>query len=99
MRDRKNLLDRYGIERPEKDRIREKSEGEIKRTIRVIMERVGQKEREGRRRRIEESRYNSEYEKVMIEHRPDYLREVGKMKDKRLIATFRCGNELRGEQF
>lgn len=52
VRDRKNLLDRYGIGRPERDRIREESEGEIKRTIRVLMKRVEQKEREGRRRKL-----------------------------------------------
>ena len=67
VRDRKNLLDRDEIGRLERNRIREKSEDEIKRTIRVLMERVGQKEREGRRRRLEESRYNSKYEKMMVQ--------------------------------
>ena len=32
----------------------------------------------------------------MVEHFPGYLREIGKMKDNKLIARFRCGNELRG---
>ena len=63
------------------------------------MERVGQKERD--ESRIGKSRYNREYEKVMVEHRPDYLRELGKRvrKDKRRIARFKCGNELRRVQF
>lgn len=51
-----------------------------------------------RRMRIRESRYNSEYERIMTEDKPKYL-ERESVKEKKMIARFRCGNEERDNRF
>lgn len=56
------------------------------------------KERE-RRKKIEESKFNELYKDVMTEEVPIYLRERKGKKERSLIARFRCGNEMRGNQY
>lgn len=59
------------------------------------MERVENKEREERREKIENSRYNEVYKKIQTEVIPEYLRRKRGRKDRRMIARFRCGNKTR----
>jgi hypothetical protein len=45
-----------------------------------------------RRKRTKESRYNREHERCMTEEIPEYLRrENGR--ERKMMARFRCGNE------
>ncbi|XP_020294889.1 vicilin-like seed storage protein At2g18540 [Pseudomyrmex gracilis] len=60
-------------------------------------ERTGSLEEE-RRKRIEESRYNDSYKKVITEELPEYLRGRKRKKDRIMIARYRCGNEMKGNQ-
>lgn len=54
---------------------------------------------EGRRKKIEESKYNEVYKYIVREEKPEYLRGKMKKKDKNIIARYRCGNETKGGQY
>jgi hypothetical protein len=55
-------------------------------------------DKQERRERIKESRYNREYERCMTEEIPEYLgRESAK--ERKMMATFRCGNEERENRY
>lgn len=82
-----------------KEELREKRENvEAKEIVQEIMERIGKKEKEERRRKIEESKYNEIYKNIRTEELPAYLRGRRGKKNRGLIARFRCGNEMRGNQ-
>jgi len=55
-------------------------------------------EKQERRERIRESRYNDKYEKLLHNNLPEYLKRESKNKIK-MIARFRCGNEERDNHF
>ena len=51
-----------------------------------------------RREKIRESRYNAKYVELISENIPRYL-ERESVKEKRMIARYRCGNEERENKF
>lgn len=58
--------------------------------VKEIMERLE------RRKKIEGSKYNNIYKEIVAEELPEYLRERKKGKDRRTMARYKCGNEMRG---
>ncbi|KYN00522.1 hypothetical protein ALC62_08707 [Cyphomyrmex costatus] len=60
---------------------------------------IRKREEEERLVKINESRYNSYYKNIKTEGLPKYLKGKRRMKDRSIIARFRCGNELRGGQY
>lgn len=74
---------------------RERGNQEI---VNTVLTKIWRKEKEGRRKKIKESKYNKIYEDIITEDLPKYLQ--GKMKkDRSLITRYRCENELRGSQY
>jgi hypothetical protein len=62
-----------------------------------LSERDKDTDKQGRRKRIKESRYNREYERCMTHEIPEYLgREC---RERRMMAKFRCGNEERENRY
>ena len=55
---------------------------------------ITSKDEEERTKKIRGSKCNIEYERVRIDRRTEYLKTKRKKRDMRLIARFRCGNEL-----
>lgn len=53
------------------------------------MEKIREKEKERRRKKIEESTYNREYKKLIKEERPKYLSRKIKNRDRKTITRFR----------
>jgi hypothetical protein len=81
------MLERKGKEH------REEGEREILPTRETGMP-VKNTDKQERRERMKESRYNRDYERCMIEEIPQFLvRESAK--EKKIMARFRCGNEER----
>lgn len=84
-------------------RIREedikRSRGDGEDIVQEVIERIREKEAKERRKKIEESNYNKEYKKIWKEKRPEYLSWRMKMTDRRMIARFRCGNEIREREY
>jgi len=65
-----------------KDEMKEKREREeTKEIVKEIVEKIRKKDKEERRKRIEESRYNDSYKNVVTEELPKYLR--GRKRKKR----------------
>jgi hypothetical protein len=63
-----------------------------------LSERDKDTDKQERRERIKESRYNREYETCMTEEIPEYLwRESPK--ERKMMARFRCGNEERENRY
>ncbi|KAJ3661189.1 hypothetical protein Zmor_005598 [Zophobas morio] len=57
-------------------------------------------DKQERRSRISESRYNAEYRKIVKDEVPKYTqRERESIKKKRMMARFRCGNEEKENNF
>jgi hypothetical protein len=56
------------------------------------LERDKQTDKQERRERIREFRYNREYKRCVTEEIPEYLRRESARKRK-IMAKFRCGNE------
>ncbi|KAJ3629148.1 hypothetical protein MTP99_013561 [Tenebrio molitor] len=55
-------------------------------------------DKQERKERIKESRYNKEYDKCMTEEIPEYLgRESAK--ERKMMARLRCGNEERENRY
>lgn len=77
----------------EKEKVRKEIEEGTKELIETIAERSERKEKEERRKKIGETRYNGLYKEVITENLPEYLRGRRKRKDRCLIARYRCGNE------
>lgn len=92
---RSRLLGRLGMEKKDLDEVREAGSEEV---IKTILEKIEVKEKEERRRKLEESRYNRTYKNVVTENMPKYLSGRRKRKDRSLIARYRCGNECKENQ-
>lgn len=94
LKEREQFYRRCGYVSSEIERMRE--DGRQMREEIVMRDRDVQKQE--RRARINESRYNAAYNKIMTEELPLYLgRENGK--ERKLIARFRCGNEERENRY
>lgn len=92
---RKRMMEEEGYGKREREKCREEGKDITKGVIKNIME----KEVRERRKRIEESRYNKEYKRIIKEEKPEYLKRRMKMKDRKMVARFRCGNEVREREF
>lgn len=92
---RSKLFRGTGLEKRDIKRVREAGDEEL---IKIIVERNENREREERRKKIAESRYNRTYKDILTRNLPKYLSERRKRKGRSLIARYRCGNECRGNQ-
>jgi hypothetical protein len=63
-----------------------------------LSERDRDTDKQERRERIRESRYNREYERCVTQDVPVYLRKE-RAKERKIMATFRCGNEKRENRY
>jgi len=82
-----------------KEEMKEKREREeTKEIVKEIVEKIKKKEKEERRKKIEESKYNESYKNVITEELPEYLRGRRRKKERIMIARYRCGNEMKGNQ-
>jgi hypothetical protein len=91
---RKKYYQRNGYASEEVERFRAKG-----RWMNVeLSERDKDTDKQERRRRIKESKYNREYERCMTQEIREYLgRESAK--ERKMMARFRCGNEERENRF
>ena len=65
-----------------------------------LMKRLERREKEERQVKINESKYNSNYKNIRSEkYLSKYLEGKKRMKDRSLIARFRCGNKTKGGQY
>jgi len=93
---RQEVIQEAGIS---KDEIKERREREeTKEIVKEIVEKISKKDKEERRKRIEESKYNESYKNVVTEELPKYLRGRKRKKERIMIARYRCGNEMKGNQ-
>ena len=92
-------MEGYKLGKSELVKIREEAGNDIGKIMNRITERITSKEEEVRIKKIQGSKYNIEYERVRTDRRPEYLKTKRKKRDMRLIARFRCGNELSGRQY
>jgi len=93
---RQQVMQETGISKGEKKEKREREE--TKEIVKEIVEKIRKKDKEERRKRIEESRYNDSYKNVVTEELPKYLRGRKRKKERIMIARYRCGNEMKGNQ-
>jgi hypothetical protein len=63
-----------------------------------LSERNKDTDKQERRERINESRYNRQYEKCMTEEIPGYLGGE-RARERKMMAKFRCGNEERENRY
>ena len=77
--------------------IKAKEENERMTADQIIEERR-KREAEERGKRIRESKYNIHYRKIAKEELPKYLEGRMKWKDRRILARFRCGNEIKARE-
>jgi hypothetical protein len=63
-----------------------------------LSERDKDTDKQERRERIKESRYNRKYEKCMTEEIPEYL-ERESAKERKMMTRFRCGKEERENKY
>jgi hypothetical protein len=63
-----------------------------------LSERDRDTDKQERRKRIRESRYNREYERCVTEDVPVYLGKES-AKERKMMARFRCGNEERENRY
>lgn len=61
-----------------------------------IMEEIKEKEKEDKRKEIEESKYNKVYKYIVTEEKPEYLRGKKEKKDRNIIPRYRYGNKIKG---
>jgi len=66
--------------------------------LETILESMERREKEERRQKINESRYNSYYKMIITEKISKYLEGRRKKKDRRLVVRYRCGNEISGSK-
>lgn len=92
---RRILMEGIGMGKEKTNREIEEGNQEI---IQTVLERIWRKEKEERQKKIGESRYNNRYREIIKENPPKYLQGKRKRKDRYLIARYRCGNELKGNQ-
>jgi hypothetical protein len=93
-KEREKYYQRNGYASEEVERLRAKG-----RLINVeLSERDKDTDKQERRERIKESRYNRNYEKCMTEEIPEYL-ERENAKERKMMARFGCGNEERENRY
>jgi hypothetical protein len=63
-----------------------------------LSERDTDTDKQKRRERIRDSRYNRKHEKCMTHDVPEYL-ERQSAKERKMMARFRCGNEERENRY
>jgi hypothetical protein len=91
---RKYYYQRSGYGSEEVERLRTKE-----RWMNVeLSERNKDTDKQERRERINESRYNRQYEKCMTEEIPGYLGGE-RARERKMMAKFRCGNEERENRY
>lgn len=64
--------------------------------VKEIVDGVRRKEKEERKAKIENSKYNEIYKKIQTDGIPEYLKGRRGKKERSMIARFTCGNETRG---
>lgn len=82
----------------EKTGLSKEEMNEAARLVKIMMERVENKEKEMTRIKIDSSKYNGIYKTIRIEEILGYLKERKGKKERSTIARFRCGNKARGSQ-
>jgi len=92
---RREVLDRAGIS---KEQIRNERVAGNQEMLETILESIKRKEKEERRQKVNESKYNSYYKMIITEKSLKYLEGRKKKKDSCLVARYRCGNEIRKSQ-
>lgn len=60
-----------------------------------MMKSIGKKEKQERRKKIQESKYNKTYRKMMTKEISEYVYKRKKRQDRRLIIRYRYRNEMR----
>lgn len=88
---RRKTLEDEGYGREVGERYKQEGENIAER----VMEKIREREKIRRRKRIESSIYNKEYKISIKEEKPEYLCKKMKNKDRKTIVRFRCGNEVR----
>lgn len=66
--------------------------------MKIVIERIENKEKKTKRIKIDSSKYNEIYKRIKTKEVPEYLNEKRRKKEQNTIARFRCGNEARGSQ-
>ena len=92
---RQEVLERAEMSKEQVRKIRETGDQRIAK----ISWRERRKKKEERQVKINESRYNNNYKNICLKGSPKYLEGKKRMKDRVLIARFRCGNETKGGQY
>lgn len=64
-----------------------------------VTRRMIDKEREQCRVKVKDSKYNREYQIIMTEKEPTYLEKRMKSEDRKIIARYRCGNEVKAKMY
>lgn len=82
-----------------KEQLRNEREAGNRRMDEYILERIYREEKEERHKKIDESRYNNNYKKIITEEIPKYLEGKKKRTDRGIIARYRYGNETKGSQY
>jgi hypothetical protein len=93
-KERENYCRRNGYAREEVERMR--AEGRW--MCAELSERDRDTDKQERRERIREARYNREYERCVTEEVPVYLGRES-TKERKMMARFRCGNEERENKY
>lgn len=62
-------------------------------TAEKFLEKIKRKDKEEKVRKINESRYDSDYKEIRLERVSKYLEDQKKRRDTRLIIRFRCENK------
>ncbi|KAK5645963.1 hypothetical protein RI129_004427 [Pyrocoelia pectoralis] len=87
--ERRLFYERVGYAREEIERRREEGRD----TVEELVARDKDVQGRERRERIAEGRYNEGYMEIMVEGKADYIVSGMELKEKRMVARFRCGNE------
>ncbi|XP_071572662.1 uncharacterized protein [Temnothorax nylanderi] len=96
-RRRGEVLERLELTKNGLEERRKREEPE--RITREMMKGIERMEKEERRKKIGESRYNEYYRSIITEGVPKYLQGRKKKKARNVIARYRCGNEMKGSQY
>lgn len=89
------LIERADMER---EQLRREMEAEDQEAAENFVKRIEERERQERRIKINESRYNRKYKEMLTEELPRYLLGKKKKKDRMLIVRYRCGSEVKSSQ-
>jgi hypothetical protein len=92
-KEREKYYRRNGYASEEVERVGAEGSG-----VAELSERDRDTDKQERREKIRESRYNREYERCVTEDVPVYLGKE-RAKERKMMATFRCGNEKRENRY